>query len=186
MAERESNVVLPVPAGGSNAIALGVAKSVHTPKPTMMMSLKNKNKRREFKNTIGGPSRITFQDDEVAPNPPPALVPPSERDQLPPRLFVTSIDVEEHKWTKDSGQSWDRKRKKKQRESYGEAVDRADVTLDYSRTPEEDSTASVSMPNYTALESAWVSAPPLEEKAALSVGCVVGWQVRQALTSFGQ
>jgi hypothetical protein len=28
----------------------------------MMMSLKNKNKRREFKNTIGMPSRITFQD----------------------------------------------------------------------------------------------------------------------------
>ena len=144
----------------------------------MMMSLKNKNKRREFKNTIGMPSRITFHDND-APNPPLAPIPPSERDQLPPRLFVTSVDVEENKWPRDNGQSWDRKQKKVQRESYGQAVDEVDVALDYGGTPEEDSKASVSMLNYTALENAWVNAPPLEEKAALSIGCVVGWQVRQ-------
>jgi hypothetical protein len=186
-AERGSDDVPPVPAGGSNAIALGVAnKSVLTPKPMMMMSLKNKNKRREFKNTIGMPSRITFQDNEVAPSPLPTLVPPSERDQLPPRLFVTSVDVEEDILPRNNDQNWDRKKKKKQRESYGQVADGVDVALDYSRTPEEDNTASASTQNYAALENAWENAPPLGEKDALSIGCVVGWQVRQSLTSFDE
>jgi hypothetical protein len=169
-----------VPAGGSNAIALGVAKSEQTPKPMMMMSLKNKNKRREFKNTSGMPSRITFQDNdnEVAPTPPPTLIPPSERDRLPPRLFVTSVDVKEEISSRVHEKNWDRKRKKTQRESYGQEVDAADVALDYGGTPEEDSKASVSVLDYATLENAWVNAPPLEEKAALSIGCVVGWQVR--------
>ena len=182
LAERGSNAVPPVPAGGSNGIALGVAKSVHSPKPaTMMMSFKNKNKRRDFKNTIGMPSHITFQDNGVAPSPPPTLVPPSERDQLPPRLFVTSVDVEEHMWPRRNDQNWNSKQKKTQRESYGQAVDEADITLDYSKTPEEDRTASASTLDYTALENAWVNAPPIEEKAILPFGCVVGWQVRQSL-----
>jgi hypothetical protein len=176
-----------VPAGGSNAIVLGVVKSEQTPKPLMMMSLKNKNKRREFKNTIGMPSRITFQDNdnEAAPSPPPTLVPPSERDQLPPRLFVTSVDVKEDISPRANDQNWDRKQKKIQRESYGQAVDGADVVLDYGETPEEDGTAS-SMLDYTALENAWVNAPPLEEKDALSIGCVVGWRVCQSLASLDE
>jgi len=152
----------------------------------MMMSLKNKNKRPDFKNTIGMPSHITFQDNEVAPSPPLTLVPPSKRGQLPPRLFVTSVDVEKDIWPRDNDQNWDRKQKKTQRDSYGQAVDEADIALDYGRTPEEDSTASVSRHDYTALENAWVSAPPLEEKVNLSIGCVVGWQVRQSLTSFDE
>jgi hypothetical protein len=182
-----------VPAGGSNAIALGVAKSVHThtPNPTkptmMMMSSKNKNKRRDFKHTIGMPSHITFQDNGVAPSPPPTLIPPSERGQLPPRLFVTSVDVEEAIWPKGKNdQNWNRKQKKTQRESYGQAVDEADITLDYGKTPEEDRTASVSTLDYTALENAWANAPPIEEKAILPFGCVVGWQVRQSLTVFDE
>jgi hypothetical protein len=172
-----------VQAGGSNAIALGVAKSVQIPKPTMsMMSLKNKNKRRDFKNTIGMPSRITFDDNGVVPSPQPTLIPPSEREQLPPRLFVTSVDAEEHLWPRENDQNRNRKQKKTQRESYGQAVDEADITLDYGKTPEEDKTASVSTLDYTALENAWVNAPPIEEKAVLPFGCVVGWQVRQILT----
>jgi hypothetical protein len=187
LAERGSSVVPPVPAGGSNAIALGVAKSVHTPKPTMMMmSSKNKNKRRDFKSTIGMPSHITFQDKGVAPSPPPTLIPPSERGQLPPRLFVTSVDVEENKWPRGNDQNWSWKQKKTQRESYGQSVDEADITLDYSKTPEEDRTASVSTLDYTAFENAWVNAPPIEKKVMLSSGCVVGWQVRQSITLFDE
>ena len=148
-----------------------------------MMSLKNKNKRRDFKKTIGMPSHITFQDNEVASSQPPPtrIIPPSERGQLPPRLFVTSVDVEEDIWPKRNDQNWDRKQKKTQRESYGQAVDEADITLDYGKTPEEDKTASVSTLDYTALESAWVNAPPIEEKAILPFGCVVGWQVRPSI-----
>lgn len=179
LAERGSGVVPPVPAGGSNAITLGVAKPVHMLKPTMMMSLKNKNKRRDFKNTIGMPSHITFQDNGAAPSPPPTLIPPSERGQLPPRLFVTSVDVEEDKWPRGNDQNWNWKQKKTQRESYGQAVDEADITLDYGKTPEEDRIASVSMLDHTALENAWANAPPIEGKTILPSGCVVGWQVRQ-------
>jgi hypothetical protein len=187
LAERGSSVVPPVPAGGSNAIALGVAKSVHTPKPTMMMmSSKNKNKRRDFKSTIGMPSHITFQDNGVAPSPPPTLIPPSERGQLPPRLFVTSVDVEEDKWPRGNDQNWSWKQKKTQRESYGQSVDEADITLDYSKTPEEDRTASVSTLDYPAFENAWVNAPPIEKKDMLPSGCVVGWQVRQSITLFDE
>lgn len=187
LTERGSSVVLPAPVGGSNAIALGVTKCVLTPKPmTTTISLRNKNKRRDFKNTIGMPSRITFQDNEVAPSPPPTLIPPSERGQLPPRLFVTSVNVEEDLWPKGTNQNWDRKQKKAQRESYGQAVDEADITLDYSKTPEEDRTKSVPTLDYIALENAWVNAPTIEEKVVLSLGCVVGWHVRQSLTFFGK
>lgn len=148
----------------------------------MMMSLKNKNKRRDFKNTIGLPSRITFQDNGAVPNPPLTLIPPSERGQLPPRLFVTSVDVEEDMWPRNNEQNWNWKQKKTQRDSYGQAVDEADITLDYGKTTEENKTASVSTLDYTELENAWVNAPPIEEKATLPFGCVVGWQVRLSLT----
>ena len=180
LAEREENVPTPAPAGSSNATPLGPAKPLNTPEP-MMMSLKNKNKRRGFKNTTSIPPHITFQEDETAPSPPSTLVPPSKRDQLPPRLFVTSVDVEEDIWPRDNEQTWDRKRKKIQRDSYGQE-DEADIILDYGRTPEQDSTAAVSELDYTALEKAWVNAPPLVEKATFSIGCIVGWQVRQLAT----
>ena len=96
---------------------------------------------------------------------------------------MTSVDVEEDIWPKAKGndQNWDRKQKKTQRESYGQAVDEADITLDYGKTLEEDKTASVSTLDYTALENAWVNAPPIEEKAILPFGCVVGWQVRHSI-----
>ncbi|KAH9995174.1 hypothetical protein BJV74DRAFT_830243 [Russula compacta] len=175
LSEREGNAAPPpAPAGSSNAIPLGTAKSEHTPEP-MMMSLKNKNKRRGFKSTSGIPSRITFQDNEIVPSPPPRLVAPSERDKLPPRLFVTSVEVEADV-PRDDERAWDRKWKKTQRDSYGQEEDLADVALDYGRPPEEDSTTAVSVPDYTALEKAWVNAPPLVKKDALAIGCVVGWQ----------
>lgn len=176
LAEREANIAPPAPAGSSNAIPLGTPKSVNTPEP-MMMSLKNKNKRRGFKNNASIPSHITFQDNEVAPSPPSILVPPSERVQLPPRLFVTSVDVEADMWPRNNEQTWDRKRKKIQRDSYGQD-DEANITLDYGGTAERDSAGPVSALDYTELEKAWVNAPPLVKNAALSIGCVVGWQVR--------
>jgi hypothetical protein len=86
------------------------------------------------------------------------------------------VDVEEDILPRNNDQNWDRKKKKKQRESYGQVADGVDVALDYSRTPEEDNTASASTQNYAALENAWENAPPLGEKDALSIGCVVGWQ----------
>ena len=180
LAMREGNAAPPALDGSANAIPLGPAKPVSTPEP-MMMSLKNKNKRRGFKNNAGMPSRITFQDNDANPSPPPRLIPPSERDQLPPRLFVTSVDVEADIWPRDSERGGDRKGKKTQMDTDEEQQD--GVTLDYGKAPEEDRTTAGSVLDYVALEKAWADAPVLVNKISPPIGCVVGWQVRQPCTS---
>jgi len=144
-----------------------------------MMSMKNKNKRRGFKKTAGAPSRVTFQDDDnvvVAPSQPQRLIPPSERDQLPPRLFVTSVNVEADMWPRDNEQKWDRKQKKVQRDAYGHAEEQADVKLEYGEMPEEEGTTTASDVDFAALEKAWATAPVLGNRAALPIGSIVGWQ----------
>jgi len=176
LAERDGTTAPPGPAGSSNAIPLGTAKSAHTAEPTMM-SLKNKNKRRGFKSSTGTPAaRITFQDNESAPSAPSRPLPPSERSHLPPRLFVTSVDVEADKWRKGKEQSWDQERKNTQVDSYGQEESRAHVTLDYGGTAEEDSITASTIPDYKALENAWANAPPLVKTTTPSIGCIVGWQ----------
>jgi len=175
----------PVPGGSPNVIPLGATKPhVHTPE-LMMMSLKNKNKRRGFKDTASVPSHVTFQDDDVvAPSQPQRLIPPSERDQLPHRLFVTSVDVEADMWPRDSEQKWDRKQKKVQRDAYGHAEEQADVKFDYGEIPEEG-TITTSDLDYAALEKAWATAPVLGNTTALPIGSVIGWQVRRISASSG-
>ena len=183
--ERVAKATPPVAGGSPNAIPLGAAKPhVHTPEP-MMMSLKNKNKRRGFKNAASVPSCVTFQDDDiVALSQPQRLIPPSERDQLPPRLFVTSVDVEADLWPRDDEQKWDRKQKKIQRDSYGHTEEQADVKLDYGEE-EVTTTLAASDLDYAALEKAWVTAPVLGITTALSINSVVGWQVRHISASYG-
>lgn len=80
----------------------------------MSLSLRNKNKAKNFRALIGKPlpPKIIFGDEEMAtpecPTPAedtckpqtsatralPRLIPPSSRSALPPNLFVTSVDVE--------------------------------------------------------------------------------------------
>jgi hypothetical protein len=146
----------------------------------MMMSLRNKNKRRKFKDTAGVPSRITFQDNVAGPSPPPRLVPPSERDQLPPGLFVTSVDVEADMWPSDGVRAGDQAGKKTRRDADECKREQNDVVLDYGKALEEDSAAVGSSLDYLALEKAWTNAPRLVHKTVLPIGCIVGWQVRQS------
>jgi len=84
----------------------------------MMISLRNKNKKKNFRQLMDKPlpPRIVFTEPENAPIPSEShtlagtstsakvsvhpvnharLIPPSERDDLPSNIFVTSIDVEE-------------------------------------------------------------------------------------------
>ncbi|KAI0269409.1 hypothetical protein BC834DRAFT_866172 [Gloeopeniophorella convolvens] len=175
------------PAASANAVPLGAPKPVSTPTPVpapepMMMSLKNKNKRRGFKRTADAPAHITFQDDgadgadpAAAPVLPTRLVPPSERTDLPPRLFVTSVDVEAGLWSQPSEATWDRKRKKKQRDAYGHEEEQ-NITLNYDDVPDEGGVAPSAALDYPALEKAWATAQALAGEAALLVGNVVGWQ----------
>lgn len=184
LAKREGSTTPPAPVGSANAIPLGTAKPVPTPEPMMMMSLRNKNKRRKFKDNAGVPSRITFQDSVAGPSPPPRLVPPSERDQLPPGLFVTSVDVEADMWPTDGVRARDQKGKKARRDANECKGEQDDVALDYGKALEEDSAAVGSSLDYLTLEKAWTRAPRLVNKTVLPIGCVVGWQVRQSSTSF--
>ncbi|KAG9219430.1 hypothetical protein CCMSSC00406_0005324 [Pleurotus cornucopiae] len=87
-----------------------------------MSSLKNKNKKKGFKNASNRPipQKIVFSDvanskDDVEmaivdnilhteKRPLPRVIPPSEnqaRGELPPNMFVTSVDVEAEEWTRD-------------------------------------------------------------------------------------
>lgn len=73
--------------------------------PLMMMSLKNSNKRKGYKDRLNGaqPTKLVFgSSQEVEPEasslPIPALVPPSQRSSLPSNIVVTSIDVEADLW----------------------------------------------------------------------------------------
>jgi hypothetical protein len=97
----------------------------------MMVSLRNKNKKKNFRQLMDKPlpPKIVFAELENAPvqaespdkSAPPGtsisekaaappvkharLIPPSERDDLPLNIFVTSVDVEEGKWPKKKQRS---------------------------------------------------------------------------------
>ncbi|KAG2130455.1 uncharacterized protein EDB93DRAFT_1180108 [Suillus bovinus] len=119
----------------------------------MMMSLRNKNKKKNFRQLMDKPlpPKIVFAELENAPIQtelpdklvttgtsnlekvavPPIklarLIPPSERDSLPSNIFVTSVDVEEGKWSK-------KKRRSKEEPttaSYDNESYTADFSLDY-------------------------------------------------------
>ncbi|KAG8934354.1 hypothetical protein FRC01_003602 [Tulasnella sp. 417] len=97
--------------------------------PLMMMSLKNSNKRKGYKERLtgsSGPTKLVFRDPHESRPPdvplesdaqglsPPAsrtsrrpkvsrLIPPSETADLPANIFVTSIDVEADLWEQSPG-----------------------------------------------------------------------------------
>jgi len=118
----------------------------------MMMSLRNKNKKKNFRQLMDKPlpPKIVFTELENTPvsSEPPhvgspihvkdsvpsvkcaSLIPPSERDDLPSNIFVTSIDVEEGMWPKN-------KRKSIQKPialSHNDESCTADFSLDYGST----------------------------------------------------
>lgn len=109
-----------------------------------MFSLGNKNKKKGYKQALVQPSgsKIVFEVPSlpvIAPTSPPILassqnsyrlIPPSERNDLPRNMFVTSVDVEEGMWTKA-------KKKRRQSTSAGDpkdesmVVDEPTTILDY-------------------------------------------------------
>ncbi|EJD35966.1 hypothetical protein AURDEDRAFT_154733 [Auricularia subglabra TFB-10046 SS5] len=131
--------------------------------------LRNKGKRKQFlASSSGGPERIVFnadtdQDGEQQPRRQlPRLIPPSERTDLPPNVFVTSVDVEADLWAR-------RKRKAKR------------VEFAYDESASYAADAEVSM---AADEAAPAPAPDLDIKwpalaqltAAPPVGTMLAWK----------
>lgn len=98
------------PVSGANAVAQhknGQVPDANEDGPAipalMSLSLRNKNKAKNFKSLINKPlpPKIIFAEQEgdatessAAPRVMPRLIPPSSRASLPPNMFVTSVDVE--------------------------------------------------------------------------------------------
>lgn len=121
----------------------------------------------------------------------PRLVPPSERQEmglLPPRMFVTSVDVEEGKWNKGQGRSKKKKALQSQQLAEEEYFEELDVVLDYD-DDETFVTADRNQDNaYTTelfdgprldwdgIEQKWLSLPLLKDIVNLKQGVIVGWK----------
>ncbi|KAG2344969.1 hypothetical protein BDR05DRAFT_960940 [Suillus weaverae] len=174
-----------------------VADAEPEPEPNVMMiSLRNKNKKKNFRQLMDKPlpPKIVFAELENAParaDPPdklaPAgtsnsekvavppvkharLIPPSERDDLPSNIFVTSVDVEE-------GQRSKKKRRSKEQlvtASCDNESCTADFTLDYGL-------AEVPMTNpgealHLRAEQQWDLLPQLTSASQVKVDNVVAYK----------
>lgn len=176
----------------------------------MMATLRNKNKRKGFKQSMTSqlPRKIIFHsDDNVVANGSPdsqlhekvatmptadnpawkqiplaLLVPPSEKQQigdLPPRMFVTSVDVEHGMWDKPN-------RKNKQKPTSGDWVkqvhtDGVDICMedraqtDLVLNPEAFYRCGVL--DWDRIENDWENFMEVKEAEQLVVGSLVGWKV---------
>ncbi|KAG5653274.1 hypothetical protein H0H81_001338 [Sphagnurus paluster] len=179
--------------------------------PIMMATLRNKNKRKGFKAAMAAPlpRKIVFDavasgsgsgasEEAVAevlmaelPGPQavvhviqPRLVPPSEkqeRGELPPRMFVTSVDVEEGLWD-TSGRKKQKKQKNKEQEqehwAYEDAnyhdtnMEEDNTQLDYSEAP----IAPKGALDWEHAEKKWDSFVEVTEMQQLTIGRLVGWK----------
>jgi len=178
-----------------------------------MATLRNKNKKKGFKQAMAGPrpAKILF-DDTGAPikERPPSeasqqadveasssfrihetnhtkhaqLVPPSEkqdRDNLPPRMFVTSVDVE--------AGMWDNQSRAKKAQQLEEQVQEEGKQAWYDQNLEmgtyvENAVQSAHVPtsepsvlDWDRLENSWDSFLEVGDLGQLTVGTVVGWKV---------
>lgn len=187
----------------------------------MMMSLKNSNKRKGYKDRLSGlsgPTKLVFHEADGS-NPPqlsPALeeqhvpllasrpsgkvkvsslIPPSEQLDLPPNIFVTSVDVEADLWGQRIGTkgarkaarggvkdvNWRNDQKCEPSRAANDALD-DDILLDYG-TPEDGdiprktSDRDALNLDWDRIESDFGKLSSVDA-ASLSVGTTVAWRVR--------
>ncbi|KAK0506723.1 hypothetical protein EDD18DRAFT_1124844 [Armillaria luteobubalina] len=142
----------------TNGVPLGHKAPAENELSLSMFSLGNKNKKKGFKQKLALPAtpKIVFQAQT------PRLVPPSEQEDLPTNMFVTSVDVEEGKWGK--------KAKK-------EAIE--EVALDYG---EEDAIEGADAIHEEAnkmwetVEATFDSYPVITQPEQSHVGNLVTWK----------
>ncbi|TFK88073.1 hypothetical protein K466DRAFT_489685 [Polyporus arcularius HHB13444] len=183
------------------------------PPQFLMASLQNKNKRRGFKDALsrGVPAKITFTEEQdtameadadaimveatlqvptSAKTHYPRLIPPSERQelgQLPPNVFVTSVDVEEGMWP---SKRKNKKRKKPQHSeetSVQEEQDPYPNGLPYddeaaaamqpaaSKDVAGSATASGGMTERAAIAAKFDSLTKVTDKAQVVAGSTIAW-----------
>jgi hypothetical protein len=155
----------------------------------MMASLRNKNKKRGFRNSMANslPQKIVFRDgmdntphldqqaalpfvavEPVEFTPAVRLIPPSEKQDkglLPVNMFVTSIDVE-------AGVPQRKSSKKKNLTRIAENC------LEYGQVEDgEDTPTAVDGVDFASAESGWESFERVTTSDQLRVGQIVGWKV---------
>ncbi|KIP10560.1 hypothetical protein PHLGIDRAFT_219210 [Phlebiopsis gigantea 11061_1 CR5-6] len=168
----------------------------------MMASLSNKNKRKGFKQAMANslPPKIVFSNpasaEEIlpfsttspgeiqaaAPSIFPRLVAPSEKQangQLPPNMFVTSIDVEE-------GLRKGKKKNKKKATPAAVRHETAEVeymVLDYGEPDDHipaqrdlSSSATATHKDWAKVESGWDGYAKIADVAQIKPGGIVGWK----------
>ncbi|KAG1785925.1 uncharacterized protein HD556DRAFT_1418851 [Suillus plorans] len=196
-----ANTVLPLSTQQNSSIRTSSEAYVADAGPesepnVMMVSLRNKNKKKNFRQLMDKPlpPKIVFSELEKAPaqaEPPdkvvPAgtstleevavplvkharLIPPSERNSLPSNIFVTSVDVEEGKRPK---KKW-RSKEELARASYDNESCTADFSLDYG-------SAEVSMANpdevfYLRADQQWDLLPKITSALQVTVDNIVAYK----------
>ena len=150
------------PVSGANAVEPDEEMQADAPAvPALMsLSLRNKNKAKNFKSLMGKPlpPKIIFGDEAQITQ----LIPPSSRSSVPANVIVTSVDVEA-----DSRRD---KKKRQMADKYDEEL-AADVTLDYG-DPEEDIESIESKAN-----KQWATLAELTRDTVVR-GMLVGYKVR--------
>lgn len=204
------------------------SKYVHiTPDQVMMGSLRNKSKKKSFKQAMtpihrkivfsggvgeGQPHKSNPVSDDHAPlnlggqqfseanRAYHRLIPPSELQdlgQLPPRVFVTSVDVEKHIWGSPNGLP----KKKKQKNTYGydnaggyefeedreqEGADEGygeDLAYDDGAQPGEQTLVASNGIDWDKAEEIWGASSPIQDIQQLTDGVVLGWKVKLTISS---
>lgn len=153
MHERESPAVSQGgPVSGANATTPVVSDgSGDGCSGLLSLSLRNKNKARNFRSLLGRPlaPKIVFEGTK----PQTALIAPSSRSSLPANLFVTSVNVEEGLQRE--------KKKRKMREEYGDKPTGAETDIEAIVTRE------------------WATLARVTSEKQVAGGVVVGYKVRR-------
>ncbi|KAK0232632.1 hypothetical protein IW262DRAFT_7829 [Armillaria fumosa] len=142
----------------TNGVPLGHKAPTESELSLSMFSLGNKNKKKGFKQKLALPAtpKIVFQAQTLR------LVPPSEREDLPTNMFVTSVDVEEGRWGK--------KAKK-------EAIE--EVALDYGEediVEDEDAINDEAKKMWETVEAVFDAYPVITQPEQSHVGNLVAWK----------
>lgn len=173
----------------------------------MMASLRSKNKNKTFKHSMSGPipkkivfdagpSTATYSQPEADvsyTSSGPRLITPSEKQdngELPPNMFVTSIDVEEGMWGGKKGKGKKKWEKENVELEYGDAEPDSSFLTEFPKTvePKKDSTCDSEMPtdsvfiakhfDWAHAEAQWDKFADVTSPQQLPSGTLVGWKVR--------
>lgn len=197
-----ANAVLPLPIQQNSLTRTSSEAYVADAEPesepnVMMVSLRNKNKKKNFRQLMVKPlpPKIVFADLENAPNQTELqdkilptgtsdaekvavhsvkharLIPPSERDGLPSNIFVTSVDVEEGKWPK--------KRRSKGElvtASYDDESCTANFSLDYGSAEVPMTLTNPNEALYLRAEQQWDLLPKITSGSQAKVDIIVAYK----------